>query len=98
MSPVIEGIAIKTNTNAAYHLRKQREQGERLEDDYELMGSLSGGPPTDGHNMTYTPSPYSSSPATRPPVAPPPVAPPTASNVGVSEEVEGVYESIPCDQ
>ena len=92
-SPGIEAVAIKTNTNAAYHLRKQRELGERMEDDYELMSS----PSTSGHNMLYTPTPYTSYlpfPDTRPPVAPPTVA----SDVEASAETEGMYESIRIDK
>ena len=92
-SPGIEAVAIKTNTNAAYHLRKQRELGERPEDDYEFMSS----PSTSGHNMMYTPTPYTSYlplPDTRPSVAPPTVA----SDVGTSVETEGMYESIRSDK
>ena len=57
-SLVREGVTIRKNNNTAYDLRKEGEEGERLEDDYEIMHSPSGGLLTE--NMTYTPSLYSS--------------------------------------
>ena len=94
-SPVI-GVAVKTNPNTAYEMMKQHGQGGRLVDDYEPISSPPGGPPPDVDEKYDIPSPPTSHQPL--PAIPPPVAPPTASNVGVSEEEEGVYESIPGDK
>ena len=87
----IEGVAITTNPNTAYEVIKQQRQGGRSEDDYEV---IAGGPLPDNDEKYDIPSP----PAPHQPLPPPPVAPPTYSNVGVAEEAEGVYESIPGDK
>ena len=86
-SPVAEGDALKTNTNTAYEKMKQREQGGRLEDEYEYMSGSPGDPPPEKYNMSSPYTPHQPLPPT-----PYPVAPPTFSNVGVTEEV---YENIP---
>ena len=89
-SPVIEGVAITTNLNAAYEVIKQRRQRGRTEDDYEVM---TGGSPADDNEKYDIPSP----PAPYQLLPPPSVAPSTYSNMGVAGEAEGVYESIPGD-
>ena len=57
---VLSGSAVtedlKTTTNTAYEIMKQREQEGRLEDDYDIVSSPPGGP--------HQPLPL-------PPVAPP---------------------------
>ena len=93
-SPVIGGDGLKTTTNTAYEMMKQRGQGGRMEDDYELVNSPPGGPPPDIDEEYDIPSP----PTPHQPLPPPPVAPPTSSNGGVAEEEEGVYEIIPGDK
>ena len=45
-SPVIEEVAVKTNSNTAYEMMKQYGQGGRLADDYEPISSPPGGPPS----------------------------------------------------
>ena len=95
-SPVIEGDTLKTTTNTAYEMMKQRGQGGRLEDDYEYMSSSPEGPPPDIDEKYDIPSP--SAPHQPLPPIPPPVAPPTSSKVGVAEEAEEVDESIPGDK
>ena len=92
-SPIIEGVAVKTNPNTAYEMMKQYGQGGRLADDYELINSPPGGPPPDVDEKYDIPSPPT--PHQPLPAIPLPVAPPLASNVGVAEEQEGVYEIIP---
>ena len=88
-----------TTTNTAYEKMKQRGQEGRLEDDYEYMNSSPGGPPPDNDEKYDMSSPYTR--AGRPhqplPPTPHPLAPPISSNVGVAEEAEEVYESIPGD-
>ena len=92
-SPVIERVAVNTNPNTAY---EQHGQRGRLADDYEPISSPPGGPPPDVDEKYDIPSPPT--PHQPLPAIPPPVAPPTASNVGVAEEEEGVYEIIPGDK
>ena len=93
-SPVIGGDVLKTTTNTAYEMMKQRGQGGRMEDDYELINSPPGGPPPDIDGKYDIPSP----PAPHQPLPPPPVAPPTSANTGVVEEAEEMYEIIPGDK
>ena len=94
-SPVIGGDVLETTTNTAYEMVKQRGQGGRLEDDYELVNSPPGGPPPDIDEKYDIPLPPL---APHQPLPPPPEAPPTSSNGGVAEEEEGVYEIIPGDK
>ena len=89
-SPGIERATITTNPNTAYGLIKQQRQGGRIEDDYEVV---TGAPP---HNPYSIPSPSTTHQPL--PTMPRPVSPPTSSNVGVSGEADGVYESIPGDK
>ena len=93
-SPVTKGDTLKTTTNTAYEVVKQREQERRLEDDYNPVCSPSGGPPIDIDEKYNIPSPH----AAHQPLPPPPVAPPTYVNVKMAKEAEGVYESIPVDK
>ena len=95
-SPVTEGDALKTTTNTAYEKMKQRGQGGRLEDDYEYMSTSPGDPPPDNDEKYDMSPPYA--PHQPLPPTPCPMAPPTYSNVGVAEEAEEVYESIPGDK
>ena len=91
-SPVIGGDTPKTTTNTAYEVMKQREQGRRLEDDYYLVCSPSGGTPLNIDEKYNISSP----PASPQLLPPPPVVPPTYINVNTAKE--GVYESIPVDK
>ena len=93
-SPVTRGDALKTTTNTAYEMMKQREQGGRLEDDYEPISGPPGGSPPDSDEKYDIPSP----PVPQQPLPPPPVTPPTSSDESAAEEAEGVYESIPGDK
>ena len=93
-SPVIGGDVLETTTNAAYEMMKQRGQGGRMEDDYELINSPPGGPPPNIDEKYDIASP----PAPHQPLPLPPVTPPTAANMGVVEEAEGMYEIIPGDK
>ena len=93
-SPVIGGDVLKTTTNTAYEVMKQRGQGGRMEDDYELINSPPGAPPPDIDEKYDIASPL----APQQPLPLPSVAPPTAANMGVVEEAEGMYEIIPGDK
>ena len=77
---------MKTTTNTVYEVIKQRGQGGRMEDDYAVINSPSGGPPPDidvKYDIVSSPAPHQ------------PLPPLTSSN---AEEVEGMYECIPGDK
>ena len=88
---VVESVAIKTSSNAAYEMMKQG--GEPEEGCEEVASPLRGPPPANQEVMYEVPSP----PPSRDPLPaiPPPVA---AAGEEEEEEEEGVYETIPGDQ
>ena len=86
-SPVL-GDVLEATTNTAYEVMKQRGQGGRMEDDYNLVNSPPGAPLPDideDYDIVSSPAPHK----------PLPVIPPASSN---AEEVEGVYAYIPRDK
>ena len=90
---VVEGVAIKTSSNAAYEMMKQ---GEEQEEGYEPVASPPRGlPPANQEVMYEVPSP----PPSRDPLPaiPPPVAA-AGEEEEEEEEEEGVYEIIPGEQ
>ena len=88
---VVEGVAIKTSTNAAYEMMKQ---GGEPEEGYEEVASPPRGPPPANQEVMY--EVLSPPPSHDPlPAIPPPVA---AAGEQEEEEEEGVYEIIPGDQ
>ena len=89
---MVEGVSIKTSSNAAYEMLKQ---GGEPEEGYEEVASPPRGPPPANREGMYeVPSP----PPSRDPLPaiPPPVA--AAGEEEEEEEEEGVYEIIPGDQ
>ena len=85
---VVEGVSIKTSSNAAYEMMKQ---GGEPEEGYEEVASPPRGPPPANQEVMYeVPSP----PPSRDPL---PAIPPPVAAAGEEEE-EGVYEIIPGDQ
>ena len=87
---MVEGVAIKTSSNAAYEMMKQG--GEPEEGCEEVASPLRGPPPANQEGMYEVPSP----PPSRDPL--PAIPPPVPAAGEEEEDEEGVYEIIPGDQ